>query len=76
MTLKELIKVLEKISKENPELKEQKVYCQVGPEIIYIDEINIAFKIKQSDFCVDFASENELTEEDKTKNPQKVLVLS
>ena len=47
MTLKKLIKALEKISKENPELKEQKVYCQVGREITYIDELNIQFEIKQ-----------------------------
>lgn len=76
MTLKELIRALEKISKENPEIKDEFVYCQVGPEIIHIDELNINYRIRQNTHCVDFASENGLTEEDKAKNPRKVLVLS
>lgn len=76
MTLKKLIKALEKISKENPELKEQKVYCQVGREITYIDELNIQFEIKQNQYVSVFSLEKELTEEDKALNPHKVLIVS
>lgn len=76
MTLEELIQALEKISKENPELKEQKVYCQVGREITYIDELNIQFEIKQNQYVSVFSLEKELTEEDKALNPHKVLIVS
>lgn len=76
MTLKELIKALEKISKENPEIKDEKVYCQVGSEITYIDELDIRFQVNPEQFVSEFVTRSNLTEDDKSKNPKKVLLLS
>ena len=76
MTLKELIKALEKISKENPEIKDEKVYCQVSSEITYIDELDIRFQVNSEKFVSEFITESNLTEDDKSKNPKKVLLLS
>lgn len=76
MTLKELIKALEKISKENPEIKDEKVFCQVGSEITYVDELDIRFQVNSEKFVSEFVTESNLTKEDKSKNPKKVLLLS
>lgn len=75
MTLKELIKALEKISKENPEIKDEKVYCQVGSEITYIDELDIRFQVNPEQFVSEFVTRSNLTEDDKSKNPKKSIVV-
>ena len=76
MTLKELIQALEKISKENPELEERTVFCQVDFEITSIDKLTTTFEVKQNEYISEYVNEDKLTEEDKSKNPKKVLLLS
>lgn len=75
MTLTELIRALEKTSKENSEVRENKVYCQIGNEIISIDEVIIVYKVDQHSFCFDIVPHNKLTDNDKTKPVSKVVLL-
>lgn len=75
MILKELIRVLEKTSRENSEVRENKVYCQIGNEVISIDEVMIVAKVKQHKFVDDFVQYDKLTDDDKTKSISKVVLL-
>lgn len=75
MTLKELIRTLEKTSKNNSEVRENKVYCQIGNEIISIDEVMIVYKVDRHSFCFDIIPHDKLTDDDKTKSISKVVLL-